>query len=142
MNLTSPPPAAPVEPDPRAPLILRWPGRLLAAVGIINLLFSAYSLGHRALGWPVPYFGVDRGPIPVEPLDRQTALTILASVVVGVLTTWGGLNTVRQRGYGVAFVGALASMMPLSPTCCLGMPVGLWVLLALNRPAIRAAFRA
>ena len=47
------------------------------------------------------------------------------------------------RSYGVAFAGAIISVIPCigSPCCALGIPFGIWALVVLNDPTVKAAFR-
>lgn len=45
--------------------------------------------------------------------------------------------------WGVALAGAIISVIPCigSPCCVCGVPFGIWALVVLNDPAVRAAFR-
>ena len=46
------------------------------------------------------------------------------------------------RSYGLAMAGAILGMLPyLSPCCLLGLPFGIWALVVLADPAVKAAFR-
>jgi hypothetical protein len=47
------------------------------------------------------------------------------------------------KSYGIAYAGAVISVIPClgSPCCALGIPFGIWSLVILNDPAIKAAFR-
>jgi hypothetical protein len=47
----------------------------------------------------------------------------------------------RLRSYEFALIGSLVAMLPLGITCVLTFPLGLWSLLVLLRPNVRAAFR-
>lgn len=55
----------------------------------------------------------------------------------------GALQMRSLRSYPLAMAGAVASLMPLSGCCCcLTLPVGIWSLVLLMRPDVRAAFGA
>lgn len=47
------------------------------------------------------------------------------------------------QSYGIALTGAILSVIPCvgSPCCALGIPFGIWALVVLNDPAVKAAFR-
>jgi hypothetical protein len=61
-------------------------------------------------------------------------------VVSGVLSIWGAWNAFSLRNWGLVTVGAVTSMFPLTPTCCLGVPVGLWILWTINAPEVKNFF--
>jgi serine/threonine protein kinase len=44
------------------------------------------------------------------------------------------------RGYVWALVGGIVSLFAIGPCCLFGLPVGLWAVLTLVRPEVRAAF--
>ena len=47
------------------------------------------------------------------------------------------------KSYGVAYAGAILSVIPLlgAPCCVLGIPFGIWALVVLNDPGVKGAFR-
>jgi predicted PurR-regulated permease PerM len=67
---------------------------------------------------------------------------ILASVV-GIITIIGGIKMRNLRGRGLAMTGSVLSMIPCFSGCCIvGLPVGIWALVTLNNPDVRAGFAA
>jgi hypothetical protein len=61
---------------------------------------------------------------------------------VGVVSILGGLQMARVRSHGWSVVAALAAILPVTPVnLCVGLPVGLWALWMLRRPAVKAEFR-
>ncbi len=85
-----------------------------------------------------------------EARSSQTAATsdIFAYVVVlsPVITVFlapatiiGGIQLLRRANRGLATVGAIAAVVPLSSCCFLvGVPFGIWALVVLRRPETRA----
>lgn len=48
----------------------------------------------------------------------------------------------RSRFHGVAVAGTIVAMTPcISPCCCLGLPIGIWALIVLLEPEVKAAFQ-
>jgi hypothetical protein len=46
------------------------------------------------------------------------------------------------QSYGLAMTASIVAMIPcISPCCILGLPFGIWALVILNRPEVKAAFR-
>ena len=61
---------------------------------------------------------------------------------------WGDHDRRRDqdadlRGRGLAMTGSVLSMIPCLSGCCIvGLPVGIWALVVLNNPDVRAGFAA
>lgn len=65
-------------------------------------------------------------------------LTFLAvnSVIVA-----GGSSMMSGRFYGLAMAASILAMVNIGACCCLpGLPVGIWSLIVLMRPEVKAAF--
>jgi hypothetical protein len=132
--------------DPRLPALrrVRPPAFLLLCVGSLNTLFCLVSLviaGALALGWQPP----EKAALVLQNLQQQNSwaliLTIAGAVVAGVLSIWGALSAFSLRGWGLVVVGSVTSMFPLTPTCCLGVFVGAWMLWVLSQPEVRQHFQ-
>lgn len=111
----------------------------------ISIGYSVLNLTTQALGLqgPMPQFG---------PADQQAAMQIghtLGLVLVGlfiirdIFLIYAFSRMQMVTAYGVAFAGAVISVIPClgSPCCALGIPFGIWALVVLNDPVVKAAFR-
>lgn len=69
---------------------------------------------------------------------------IIQSVVhlaLGVLILFGALRMMKLRSYTLAMTSTVLAMVPcLSPCCILGLPLGIWALVVLNKPEVKGAF--
>lgn len=86
--------------------------------------------------------------------DRPRALTadesleVLGTIAVwiGILAIdgviiWGAINMLRMRSYRTARAAAILSIVPFCSACFFfGIPFGVWALIVLNRPEVKAAF--
>ncbi len=73
----------------------------------------------------------------------QNALILLGRAVLDALAIVGGLYMRKLSGYKMSMIGAIVSVIPLATGCCLtGIPFGIWALIVLNRPDVKAAFAA
>src|SRR5207247_568632 len=66
-----------------------------------------------------------------------------AHLLVGLLGMIGGMRMLSLRSYGLAVMASLLTAVPcLSPLACclLGEIVGLWAIVVLISPVVRAAF--
>jgi len=91
----------------------------------------------------------------VEKMENQInqnrdALAIEHAIELGIvaflnlLAIVGGISMRGLRSYGLSMLGAVVSLIPCVVACCplVGVPVGLWALVVLVRPEVKAAFRA
>lgn len=126
--------------DPRMPALrqVRPPAFLLLCIGILNALFFPVVIGLEALGVLPPGIGLQQAHAHSPTL---TTLTVLAAVVSGALSIWGALSAMYLRNWGLVVVGAVVSLLPLYPTCCLGLLAGGWMLWAANMPLVKKHFQ-
>lgn len=75
----------------------------------------------------------------------MTALpfTLALQGLVGLLGTVGSVKMIRLRSRGWATTAAVVNLLPVGTfCCCLTLPVGIWGLIVLGKPDVRAAFEA
>ena len=65
----------------------------------------------------------------------------LIQLVCGGLSLFGGLKMKSLGSYGLSMAGAIAALIPcFGSCCCIGIPVGIWALIVLNKPEVKSAF--
>ena len=48
----------------------------------------------------------------------------------------------KLESYGMVMTATILSMLPCtSSCCCLGLPLGIWILIVLAKPEVKSAFR-
>ncbi len=144
------------------------PGILLITVGVFNVLFGLYmacnalywyrmSLAdtEKALAqaqqmpWLRAYLASGKAQLPTAAEMKSQATvscTISATVwlVTALLVIMGGARLRTLRSYGLAVSGSLIAIVPcVTCTACCGFGeiVGVWALMVLLNPEVRAAFR-
>ncbi len=61
--------------------------------------------------------------------------------VCGIVIIIGSVKMMRLKSYGFAMTACILAMLPLiSPCCCIGLPVGIWGVVVLCNPQVKAAF--
>ena len=76
--------------------------------------------------------------------ERDREFMDLAFPVCGVF--WGaavlaaGISMFYLRWYAVALTGSIIAILPASPCCIFGVPVGIWALIVLNREDVKILF--
>jgi hypothetical protein len=98
----------------------RGPGERPA--GMDDETFRSYERGRTA----GPLFGCCLMSIP--------------TLAVYPLVILAGMRMRQLRNRGFAITGAVLAMSPFSPVVLLGLPVGVWALIVMADPAVRAAF--
>jgi hypothetical protein len=73
-------------------------------------------------------------------IGKGLVLVVMPLWSVGVAAGAGCMMT--RRAYPLAFAGCILAMLPCNHMCLLGLPFGIWGLIALNSEGGRAAFDA
>ena len=140
--------ADPFQPVSPAVTAERVRSRLLApAIGMIifaltGLLFMAMV----AVGMMADPNRVFRD-VGDDPARRAGAIGFfVAYFSVGLITRLvqlvGAIAMLRVRGYSLAMVGAIATVIPCEVYCCIPcLPFGVWALIVLNSAEVKVAFR-
>jgi hypothetical protein len=66
----------------------------------------------------------------------------IIGLVANALIIFGAISMMNVQRYGLAITAAILTMLPITSPCCLiGLPAGIWALVALTRPGVSEAFR-
>jgi hypothetical protein len=72
------------------------------------------------------------------------AANIVGSIIglaCDVLIVIGALKMQKLQSYGLAMAAAVVALIPcISPCCVVGIPFGIWALIVLLKPEVKAAF--
>ena len=119
--------------SPDATALVRRPAVGLLVTGFLGLLpylawFVLFITGGRS------YSARYSTLFTVLDLFRDNSLLVgMFLIVTAVLLLW-------RQGYWLAVVASVVAMLPISFTFIVGLPVGIWALVTLSRPEVRAAF--
>jgi predicted RNA-binding Zn-ribbon protein involved in translation (DUF1610 family) len=72
--------------------------------------------------------------------DVSGAPIWMFSAAIQGFVAYAGFRMMNLRNYGVARVGSILAMLPCSPSCLLGLPIGIWSLVILSKPEVKSAF--
>ncbi len=123
---------------------LKFPAIGLIAVGVVNFVTGIVLILGRLVS-------LVRGPERVisdeaERLGYMIAgiyfpMTGLLSLAAAPVVIFGGIQMLSARKYSLAVLAAILALVPLSSVCCItGIPIGIWALIVLRHPEVRAAF--
>ena len=66
----------------------------------------------------------------------------LITLLCGALIFWGAIKMKNLQSRGLAFTAAVLAIIPCTPACCIiGLPFGIWGIVTMNDPNVRAHFR-
>ena len=79
-------------------------------------------------------------------LDMLTGTFGLLNGVLGLLISafvlYGASKMRKLENHTLSLVTSIVALIPCtSPCCCLGLPIGIWALVVLNRPEVKAHFK-
>lgn len=145
----------------RAKSAVSTPAVLLIVTGVFGLLAAALN----AVQYPTldtqfdaqikqvednPSIPADQKKQQVEmmnnlrgPVKAATLPLAGLQLVIGVLGVMGGLKLKNLQSKGLVTAASVLSMLPCVSGCCLiGLPAGIWVLVTLGKPEVKAGFEA
>lgn len=62
------------------------------------------------------------------------------ALVCALIILVGSLQMQKRQGFGLALVSAVLAILTGPISCCVGVPIGIWVLMILLRDDVRSAF--
>ena len=123
---------------------LQWPAIGLIIVGVINACSGVVLILGR-----IASIVKGREPVITDE-DRRLGymfaiiffpIVSLISIVASPIIVFGGIQMLRARRYPVALWAAILALIPVTSVCCIpGIPIGIWALIVLRHPEVRASF--
>ncbi len=68
--------------------------------------------------------------------------TSALGLLIAVLVVIGGMKMKKLESYSLAMTVSIVCMLPCSLCCIAGIPIGIWSLVVLSKPEVKAAFRS
>ena len=66
---------------------------------------------------------------------------VASSLVIYPVMIFGACRLLKGKNYFLATISCIIAAMPCSLTCLIGIPLGLWGLIMINKPDIKNSFR-
>jgi len=127
---------------------VKGPGIALLVVGILTLLANLVGLLFRLIGSIASIIdGISNG-YGMEfwgPFLGSTGWQILLSII-GFFTSFviimAGSRLRSLRSPGLIYAGAILAALPCCSSwcCCVGLPIGVWVIVTMQDEQVKAAF--
>ena len=122
----------------KAARALATPALVLLIVGCLSAVINTLSL------FALPLAFVNDNQQFGRPGMLLTSIPgTLFQIGCSAFVFYGALQMRAVRNYGICMAAAIAACIPcLSPCCLFGIPFGIWALVQLNKPEVRAGFDA
>lgn len=115
-------------------------GSLNGAISLLTLISGLMRLSGMAGDETVPTDKAERFGYYVGTFGSYSIA--LLSLVVAPLVIYGAVQMMNGKKYGLAKASAILSIIPLTSCCFIvGIPIGIWALVVLVKPEIKAFFR-
>lgn len=66
--------------------------------------------------------------------------TGLLGVALGVFVIFGAVKMKKLENHGLGIGASIVAMLPCTCCCVLGLPIGIWALVVLSKPEVKAYF--
>jgi hypothetical protein len=105
---------------------------------IVNVILRVAGVGLAAAG-PI---GQAKGGGNTEMMANMVGGIVGSAIglIFAAVITMGGVKMKQLQGYGLAMTAAIFALLPCGNCCCIGLPLGIWALVVLNRQEVKDAF--
>jgi hypothetical protein len=132
-------PVAPIDPQSAVNL----PAISLMVLGGLGVALSLLAAVVNFLGGGMGAMAGGRGEqIPAFLSGTVGGLINLAACALYALLFYGAYQMKTLKSYPLAMTGAIAAMLPCSCCCVIGLPIGIWAIVVLLKPAVKQAFES
>jgi hypothetical protein len=114
----------------------------LMVVSIIQMLLAAVALVINLIGASIFAMSQSAQNQPFANLFSGTIGAVQCGLVIvlGAIVLFGAIKMKRLENYGLAMTASIVAMLPCSLCCLAGLPIGIWSLVILSKPEVKAAF--
>ena len=125
---------------------VKFPAIGLIAAGVLNavtgLYFVASALIQYSAGALNRSFSIESERIGFYIGFWGTAALGVLGFLFAPVIIYGAIQMLRGRSLGLSKTAAILAIIPLTSCCFIaGIPLGIWALIVLNQPDVKALFR-
>jgi len=116
-------------------------GILVALAGIVYVL----SGGMNSMN---TFYSSNQNPEVIRMIKMMQTSTGTVGImfrIIGILACvfifYGAIKMKKLENYGLCMGASIVAMIPcISPCCLIGLPMGIWALVVLNKPEVKGSF--
>ncbi|MCX7867344.1 DUF4339 domain-containing protein [Limisphaera sp. VF-2] len=116
---------------------------LLVTAGL-GAVTNFFALIWYLMGQPLGELQAELGDEVVEKLVQFSSMLgvfgSLLGLAISAVVAYGAVQMLKLRSYGWSMAASILALIPCtSPCCLLGLPIGIWALVVLSQPEVKAA---
>lgn len=118
-------------------------GIALMVMGILTVLVSFANIGGYFMSGPAEKTGNPTLDRFLESANKPQAVVFgVVQLACGVLIAVAGVKARQAKSLKLVQTAAILAMLPCTASCCcvIGTPLGIWALITLNKPEVKALF--
>jgi len=119
---------------------VKVPSILLIIDGGLVILFALLSLALNLLGVGLGAVGGGQNQGAAMMQGAAGVAGAIFGLCLGVVILLGAMKMMKLQNYGMAMAASIIAMLTCSICCLMGLPVGIWSLVVLMKPEVKAAF--
>ncbi len=115
----------------------------LLVTGVVGGIISLLGLILNAIGTSfIPFMEDSFDERYMELWEGAAGIaSSFIGIVVAVFIIYAALKMKELSQYGLCMAASILAMIPcISPCCIIGLPIGIWCLVVLTKPEVKAAF--
>lgn len=143
----SPPPPPSTPPPPAGPAPrqqVQGPAIGLIITAVVGGLWAIFSLLGNILGMGMMSLDQFTGDYEWAEYAFGGAFGVVGALIglaIAGFILWVALQMKELKGWTLSVVASILAMIPcISPCCIIGLPIGIWALVVLLKPEVKAAF--
>ena len=149
LGLQTGPAGVPVQGYPQATLNLQAVQQMVNGPAIFMMVLSGISIPFVLLGLVLSILGGSAGFLDNLPSDTREELMLQGgagivqyslSLIANIFILIGAIKMKNCQSYGLAMTAGILSILFQCGCCCLGLGAGIWALVILSKPEVKAAF--
>jgi hypothetical protein len=117
-------------------------GIVYGAMGIVGVAFQSAFAGLNGMN-NMNFPGQNPEMLRFIQMSQGVFGLVFAVIhlALGGLVIYGGIKMKALENYSLCMIASIIAIIPcISPCCCVGIPLGIWAVVVLNKPEVKAHF--
>jgi hypothetical protein len=123
-------------------IVLGGLGVLLSLLGIVGSLGGSNDFAMQLVKALPPEQQAKFGQMLASSRGGSGIFQNIIGIACAAFTVYGGMQMRALKNWGLALAATILAMLPCGSSCCccLGLPIGIWVIITLTKPEVKSAF--
>jgi phage FluMu protein Com len=119
------------------------PAVCLIITAVLGIGFGSLRIFASIMQFGIMAAMAHRTSVPALFIGPVGTFAGAVEIVMGIIILLGAVKMKDLENYGLAIAASVIAMIPcISPCCMLGLPFGIWALVVLSDPVVKASFKS